>query len=304
MPFDPIDAAQKAKFIGFAYNMFTPGVLQPPPDPGIAAAGYRFLYYLNASDFDSKEFYGYIAESTTSPGSYVLAIRGTETLKEWILDIVAIPVLFGPKPSAGFVALGFQSIYSTFQFIDSAGHKSTLKKVIAKLSAAPGGITEFLVLGHSLGAALATLAAAELVMVNPHGVKDSVAIYTFASPRVGLLDFASSFNENVPSSFRIWNILDIVPQVPPFPYIHVSGLGDCIVQTQEQMETLLVTPPCEHHLTSYEWLMDPANFALDANCSQVAAHARVAAMAATVGHTPADHAVGAKAMRKAACGHS
>ena len=58
MSFDRKDAAKKANWIGFAYNMFTPAVLRPPADPGIAAGGYQLIYYLNATDFHSREFYG------------------------------------------------------------------------------------------------------------------------------------------------------------------------------------------------------------------------------------------------------
>ena len=304
MPFDTKDAAQKANWIDFAYNMFTPGDLLPPADPGIVAAGYKLLYYLNATDFHSREFYGYIAGSTGNPGKYILAIRGTETLAEWILDVAAIPVFFSGTPDAGLVALGFDSIYRTFTFIDLTGAAKTLSAVVTGLAATGAGIDEFLILGHSLGGALATLAAAELAIVNPGAVQSKVIIYTFASPRVGLLDFAASFNDAVPTSFRIWNTLDIVPQVPPFPFIHVSGLGDAIVQTEQQMETLVITPPCEHHLTSYQWLLDSTQFALDGDCSDFEAHAAVAAMALTAGHGPAAHKAGGRAMRKAFAGHA
>ena len=304
MSLDNIDAAKKANLIDFAYNMFQPGVLQPPVDPGIAQAGYRFLYYLNATDFHSREFYGYIAASTTTPGAYALAVRGTETLEEWILDFVAIPVPFAPAPDAGAVALGFLSIYQTFTFIDTAGAERTLAQVVADLAAQPAGITEFLVLGHSLGAALSTMAAAELAIVNPGGVQDKVISYTFASPRVGFLDFASSFDDAVPSSFRIWNILDIVPQFPTFPYIHVSGFGDSIIQTEQQLEQLVFSPPCEHHLTSYQWLLDAANFQLNADCVQATVQANIAAMAAKVGHGPAQQKRSARVLRKALSGHA
>ena len=157
--------------------------------------------------------------------------------------------------------------------------------------------------GHSLGTALGTLTAAELAIVNPANVQDQVVSYTFVSPRVGLLDFASSFNNAVPVSYRLWNTLDIVPQTPTFPYSHVSGLGDAIVQTEPKLETLVVTPACEHSLTSYQWLLDPDNFPLDTECSDVVANVKVAAMAAAVGHTAAKHRASARMLRKAMAGH-
>ena len=304
MSLDKIDAAKKASFIDFAYDMFQPGVLQPPIDPGIAQAGYQFLYYLNASDFQSQEFYGYIAASTTKPGAYLLAIRGTKTFQEWLLDFLAVPVPFSPAPEAGSVALGFLSIYRTFTFVDTAGASQTLAEVIADLTAKAAGITEFLVLGHSLGAALATLAAAELTIVNPSGVRDKVMIYTYASPRVGLPGFASSFNDAVPTSFRIWNILDIVPEFPTFPFFHVSGFGDVIIQTEHQLETLMITPGCEHSLVSYQWLLDEADFQLLPECDQTAVQVQMTAMAAAAGHGPEQRKQSARIMRKACAGHA
>jgi Lipase (class 3) len=304
MPFNKKDAAQKANFVKFAYNMFQPGVLNPPVDPGIANSGYQFLYYLNATDFQAREFYGYIAGSVATPGQYVLAIRGTETLAEWLLDFSAIPVVFEAAPDAGLVALGFQSIYQSFEFVDADGVTQTLQQVVGELAAKSPGITEFIVVGHSLGGALGTLTAAELGIVNPANVRDKVVSYTFASPRVGLLDFASSFNDAVPVSYRIWNTLDIVSQTPTFPYIHVSGLGDAVVQTESQLETLVVTPACEHDLTSYQWLLDPDNFHLEMQCSDVATNLKVAAMALAVGHTAANHRASARALRKAMTGHA
>ena len=223
MSLDKIAAAKKASFIDFAYDMFQPGVLQPPVDPGIAQAGYQFLYYLNASDFKSREFYGYIAASTAKPGAYLLAIRGTKTFQEWLLDFLAVPVPFSPAPEAGSVALGFLSIYQTFTFVDTAGASHTLAEVIADLTAKAARITEFLVLGHSLGAALATLTAAELAIVNPSNVQDKVKIYTYASPRVGLPGFASSFN-------------DAVYQLPHLEYSgHCTGVSDLPVHARQRV---------------------------------------------------------------------
>jgi hypothetical protein len=133
-------------------------------------------------------------------------------------------------------------------------------------------------------------------------VQNKMSIYTFASPRVGLLDFASSFNNAVQTSVRIWNVLDLVPEFPTFPYIHVSGFGDAIIQTLDQLTTLTLTPACEHHLTSYLWLLDPADFTLPADCSNDAQQLALAAFAAAPERAGL-HAAGVQAMRKALTGH-
>ena len=68
------------------------------------------------------------------------------------------------------------------------------------------------VTGHSLGAALATLAADRLPNVQ--------GLYTFGSPRVGDEEFQKRFE---PKAFRVVNGKDIVADVPPKgPYRHVG----------------------------------------------------------------------------------
>jgi len=70
------------------------------------------------------------------------------------------------------------------------------------------------VTGHSLGAALATLAADRL--------QDVQGLYTYGSPRVGDQGFQESFR---PKTFRLVNGSDIVAGVPPEgPYRHVGEL--------------------------------------------------------------------------------
>lgn len=297
MDLDTKDAAQTANFVQFAYKMFAAGGLTPPPDPGIAAAGFHLLFYVTALDFEDRKFYGYIAASDADPGNIVMAIRGTEDPAEWLLDFLAAPVPFTPFPDAGFVASGFLSIFDSFQLVDKTGASMTLTAAVEQMAEATP-FQKFLVVGHSLGAALATLAAAHLAIKNIANVQKVLTSYTFASPRVGLLDFAASFNNAVNTSFRIWNTLDIVPEVPTFPYIHVSGLGDPIAQTEPQLSTLVVTPVCEHNLESYQWLLDPADFRLGAPCTQAVHPALKAALAAPATPTPGH------VLRKAAAGRS
>ncbi|MGI8988611.1 MAG: lipase family protein [Bryobacteraceae bacterium] len=301
MNFDPVEAARNAEFVKFAYNMYgNGGVLLPPPDPGIDAAGFQLVAYLTAQDFDDVKFYGYLAASKARPDTLVLAIRGTQNFAEWLLDIAILPVPFTPFPDAGFVALGIQGIADSFKIVGKDGASSSLTDAIAAIGKGTG-IQSLSVIGHSLGGALATLAAANLAMANTAGVQNNLTVYTFGSPRVGLLDFAASYNKAVKTSFRVWNELDVVPEVPVFPYIHVSGLGDKIVQTEHQLSTLAITPQCEHHLTSYLWLLDSTKFQLDANCNNEVPQIGMAPNALNV-MVPPDHVSGAQALRKAASG--
>jgi len=295
MTLDNKEAAHLAGFVQFAYNMFKTGGLLPVPDPGLDKEGYDLIYHLNALDFKEKRFYGYLAKSRNNPGEYVFVVRGTADFSEWLLDFAGLPVIFKPAPNAGFVALGFYSIFKTFELIDDKFQSSSLNDVVTKLSAG-GGIKRFIVVGHSLGGALATLAAAQLALNNPGGVQDQLEVYTFGSPRVGLLDFAASFNKAVKTSYRVWNALDVVPEVPTFPFIHVSGLGDTITQNEAQLTTLKPVPTCEHHVTTYQWLLDPDEFPLGPSCELAAAPAAFAF------GEPDEQIIGAQALLKAYTG--
>lgn len=68
--------------------------------------------------------------------------------------------------------------------------------------------------GHSLGGALATLAAFKL---HHEGYENKIlGLYTFGQPRVGNVIFAKRFDEKLGhKSYRLVNNNDIVPRIPP-----------------------------------------------------------------------------------------
>ena len=70
--------------------------------------------------------------------------------------------------------------------------------------------------GHSLGAALATLAAHDFEAVTPA----KHCLYTYGSPRVGNVLYGETYR---PASYRIVNERDVVTQVPTPPlYDHIG----------------------------------------------------------------------------------
>lgn len=79
--------------------------------------------------------------------------------------------------------------------------------------------------GHSLGGALATLAAATLTFQGQ--VRSVAAVYTFGQPRVGNHEFSRKFNQALKGrTFRIVNNNDVVSRVPTqiMGYSHVGCL--------------------------------------------------------------------------------
>ena len=156
------------------------------------------------------DIFGLMGRDPTTRTAFV-SFRGSSDLSDWLADFDAIPTAYLPLTAFGEVATGFQIVYQTVR-----------NSVATNLAAASAGCDNILITGHSLGAALAVLAAPDIFRKMPPNVIEPRLI-TFAGPRVGLTAFASAFNKLIESCFRVVNYLDIVPQVPPAPYVHVGA---------------------------------------------------------------------------------
>jgi triacylglycerol lipase len=121
--------------------------------------------------------------------------RGTVNISEWILDAAYPQVPWGE----GKVHAGFMADYRQFR-----------GQLLRMQHHAPLCIT-----GHSLGGALATLAALDLAVVKP-------LVITFGSPRVGNHAFAETYQAKVPDTWRVYNLRDVVSHLPPaaIPDVH------------------------------------------------------------------------------------
>jgi len=78
------------------------GSLNPPADTRVTAFGWTIVGYLTAQDalFPAKNaprktlsldptkrvLFGFVAQSTGEPTSYVAVVRGTEGIVEWVID--------------------------------------------------------------------------------------------------------------------------------------------------------------------------------------------------------------------------
>jgi len=139
----------------------------------------------------------------------LVAFRGTEPdkIKDWLTDADGTLV-----PSRlGHVHTGFWMSFSAVW--------NDILRDIREIQAQ--GQRSLWFTGHSLGAALATLAVAschaEGLAVSGH--------YNFGSPRVGDSSFATIYDQqSMPITFRFVNNNDIVPRVPPrlLSYRHIG----------------------------------------------------------------------------------
>jgi triacylglycerol lipase len=147
----------------------------------------------------------------------IIVFRGTQRTIEWVLNINAVYATKESKvfsKSYGKIHPGFSTIYSNI----AAQTLEIAKKLNPSVPC--------YVSGHSLGAAIATLAAIDIA-VNVPRLKKQVQLYTYGSPRVGDRVFARDHNRVVPNSYRVVNLADAITLVPftvffKTEYVHVG----------------------------------------------------------------------------------
>jgi len=163
--------------------------------------GFELIGEFNAPDTDTQAF-------LVKNDSYaVLAFRGTEVSKK--TDIKTDAEAFKVSTIEGKVHRGFIDAYKSIEEQVVTG----LKKI---------GNLPLYITGHSLGAALATVATQHLE--RDHILRDQIAAcYTYGSPRVGNREFDRDFKSAI---YRVVNTTDIVTVVPllAMGYVHVGDV--------------------------------------------------------------------------------
>lgn len=148
-------------------------------------------------------YFGFVLKSQTSN---IIIFRGTQRANEWLGDVLLFQKEY-PGVQNIKIHSGFADIYK--------GLAEQTRQVARQLNPnLPCYIS-----GHSLGAALAVLAAIDLAMNVPQ-LKDKIQLYTYAGPRVGNPDFAQMHSRLVPNSYRIVNLADSIPLSPPTVFRH------------------------------------------------------------------------------------
>ena len=161
----------------------------------------------------------------------VVGFRGSEEtgLWDWITDLKFVQQVYPygeKKDSQVKVHYGFITAY-----------QSVRDAVLAQVKQSPH--QRVICTGHSLGGALATLAALDIQYNFPD---KQVSCYTFGSPKVGNDYFVKSYNKRVPNTYRFVNSADKVPDLPPGTYEHVGALhhiGQVGQQVTEQVTNLM-----------------------------------------------------------------
>ncbi len=189
-----------------------------------------------------------------STGEAVIAIRGTEGFLEWFQDAKIGTEKCPFLAEAGETEEGFTDVYKSFAVGALKGPSVTASLATIFETKQVNSLT---VCGHSLGGALATLQALDAAANSTNSKFKNPTVYTYASPRTGDAQFASTYNRLVPNTFRIANRVDLVPKLPlPPPYEHVQGLYK-LSAIQFFPPAILAEPDplCEHVLETYLHLL-------------------------------------------------
>ena len=140
----------------------------------------------------------------TKAGDYVvMAFRGTKDLRNWLTDLDCHLVEDGGlRVHAGFCEAWksvAEDVVKTIETLQPGANQLFMKRLF--------------ITGHSLGGALAQLAAFDLAV--KYGRSALAGVYTFGQPRVGDPGFARAYNNLIGDrTFRVVHDVDIVPHVP------------------------------------------------------------------------------------------
>jgi hypothetical protein len=146
----------------------------------------------------------------------VLAFRGSQEPLDWLTNFTTQLKNFTIYKEGVTAVSSYQGrVHKGFFQAWSIIEQSVVEQIVRwrKACAAEGKLLPPLyITGHSLGGALATMAAAALVDSNIH----VAGVYTFGQPRVGDRTFVSQLSLKTGGKvFRFVNNNDLVPHVPP-----------------------------------------------------------------------------------------
>lgn len=227
------------------------------------ASGTQLLAYFSFPTWDTT---GYVAINESLKW-IVVAFRGSESFANWLENMETWKSII-PWPNSPitpvYVHAGFLKGYLEAQSM-------ILQQVSQALQTHPG--YQVVCVGHSLGGALTTLAAADLRSTKSVQVPD-LRLISFGAPRVGDKSWPGYLRGLLPGDdkvLRLVNRADIVPHVPPslFGFTHaprelwtnMSGIMvDCSTTNGEDpncSDSLYFPNSVTDHLTYLNVLFGP-----------------------------------------------
>lgn len=210
--FERVNAGWMADFAMLAYGN-KPFIQEKLDDSGLTADGFVMEYFSRGT---TECFVAH------NDKFVVVSMRGTEidnfwgAFNDWRRNLELRPV---PDDSGGLVHEGFMKDIAEV-WNDTNGRQG-LKSYLQPLLA--GGTRTLWITGHSLGAALATLAAERAVRDAGFDVS---GVYTYGSPRVGDIQFKQKYEARGlnAKTYRVVYDIDVAQKLFGDAYTHVGQL--------------------------------------------------------------------------------
>lgn len=140
-----------------------------------------------------------------------VVFRGSTSVYNWLEDLDAFQI---PYPDCEEC-----EVHEGFFY----GKESVIEDILATVKSLTTIHPDHrvIVTGHSLGAALASLTALDIIK---SGIENEVVLVNFGSPRFGNLELANWASNKIQEKYRITHLRDPVPHVPFHDdFTHISG---------------------------------------------------------------------------------
>jgi predicted lipase len=160
----------------------------------------------------------YLGFVLTSKTKNIIVFRGTQRVEEWLYNFYARQREYRTPGSGEYFGKIHKGFIENYDSIIDPIPREIAKKLDPSV---PCYIT-----GHSLGAALAVIASVDLASNIP-ALKPQIQLYTYAGSRVGNPTFAQVHTKYIPNHYRVVNLADVVPLLPPLQspggeYVHTG----------------------------------------------------------------------------------
>ncbi|KAE8666975.1 Phospholipase A(1) DAD1 [Hibiscus syriacus] len=183
-----------------------------------------------------------------------IAFRGTATCLEWLENLRATLTDVGGRGGGAMVESGFLSLYTSGNATCPSLQqmvREEIERVLEMYEDEPLSLT---ITGHSLGAALAILAAYDINTSFNNALP--VTVLSFGGPRVGNQSFRCQLEQSGTKILRIVNSDDLITKVPGFVIndddttVNAAGLSSWVQRRVEEAQLVYADVGQELRLSS------------------------------------------------------